>query len=133
MSQIWPVACLLFVFGIARKLKMVLYFKWLKKIKRRIFYDKSKLYKIQISGPVHGVLLEHGQAHLFPSCLVKFRLSLTAHRTSTIHSLSPLPASETESRKPEKSKAARRSTHYWVTPVLQVISIITMISLKSTF
>ena len=48
-----PVFCLFF--WMARKLKMVLYFKWLEKIKRRIFHDKSKLYKIQISGPAHGV------------------------------------------------------------------------------
>lgn len=62
-----------------------------------------------------------------------FDWAWTAHRTSTIHSLSPLPASESESRKTEKSKAARRSIHYWVTPVLQVTSIITMITLQSTF
>ena len=62
-----------------------------------------------------------------------FDWAWTAHRTSAIHSLSPLPASESESRKTEKSKAARRSIHYWVTPVLQVTSILTMITLKSTF
>ena len=62
-----------------------------------------------------------------------FDWAWTAHRTSTIHSLSPLAASESESRKTEKSKAARRSIHYWVTPVLQVTNIITMITLKSTF
>ena len=36
----------------------------------------SKLYEIQISVPISGVLLEHSQAHLFPSCLEKFQLSL---------------------------------------------------------
>lgn len=36
----------------------------------------SKLYKIQISMPIRGVLLEHSQVHLFTSCLETFQLSL---------------------------------------------------------
>lgn len=43
-------------------LKVVLYFKWLKKIKLRIvFCDMTKLHEIQISVPVNEVLLEQAR------------------------------------------------------------------------